>query len=69
VFERFSDRARRVLVLAQEEAHLLDHGFIGTEHLLLGLPSISEEGGHGDDETEWACSTPLGVASTRMRTR
>jgi ATP-dependent Clp protease ATP-binding subunit ClpC len=37
VFERFSDRARRVLVLAQEEALLLDHGFIGTEDLLLGL--------------------------------
>jgi len=37
VFERFSDRGRRVLVLAQEEARLLDHRFIGTEHLLLGL--------------------------------
>ena len=36
-FERFSDRARRVLVLAREEARLLDHGFIGTEHVLLGL--------------------------------
>ncbi len=37
VFERFTDRARRVLVLAQEEARLLGHGFIGTEHILLGL--------------------------------
>jgi hypothetical protein len=37
VFERFTDRARRVLVLAQEEARLLGHTFIGTEHLLLGL--------------------------------
>jgi hypothetical protein len=37
VFERFTDRGRRVLVLAQEEARLLDHRFIGTEHLLLGL--------------------------------
>jgi hypothetical protein len=37
VFERFTDRARRVLVLAQEEARLLNHNFIGTEHLLLGL--------------------------------
>jgi ATP-dependent Clp protease ATP-binding subunit ClpC len=37
VFERFTDRARRVLVLAQEEACLLDHNFIGTEHILLGL--------------------------------
>ncbi len=37
MFERFTDRARRVLVLAQEEARLLHHGFIGTEHILLGL--------------------------------
>jgi ATP-dependent Clp protease ATP-binding subunit ClpC len=37
MFERFTARARRVLVLAQEEARLLGHGFIGTEHLLLGL--------------------------------
>ena len=37
MFERFTDRARRVLVLAQEEARQLNHSFIGTEHLLLGL--------------------------------
>jgi ATP-dependent Clp protease ATP-binding subunit ClpC len=37
MFERFTDRARRVVVLAQEEARLLNHGYIGTEHLLLGL--------------------------------
>jgi ATP-dependent Clp protease ATP-binding subunit ClpC len=37
VFERFTDRARRTVVLAQEEARLLHHGHIGTEHLLLGL--------------------------------
>jgi hypothetical protein len=37
MFERFTDRARRVLVLAQEEARALNHGFIGTEHILLGL--------------------------------
>jgi ATP-dependent Clp protease ATP-binding subunit ClpA len=37
VFERFSDRARRAVVLAQEEARLLDHNYLGTEHLLLGL--------------------------------
>jgi Clp amino terminal domain, pathogenicity island component len=43
MFERFTDRARRVLVLAQEEARLLNHSFIGTEHLLLGL--IREEDG------------------------
>ena len=37
MFERFTDRARRVLVLAQEEARILGHPFIGTEHILLGL--------------------------------
>jgi Clp amino terminal domain, pathogenicity island component/ClpX C4-type zinc finger len=37
VFERFTDQSRQVLVLAQEEASLLNHSFIGTEHLLLGL--------------------------------
>ncbi len=37
MFERFSDKTRRVLVLAQLEARLLNHNFIGTEHLLLGL--------------------------------
>src|ERR1700745_4368780 len=37
MFERFTDRARRVIVLAQEEARMLCHGYIGTEHILLGL--------------------------------
>ena len=37
MFERFTDRARRVVVLAQEEAKLLKHNYIGTEHILLGL--------------------------------
>jgi ATP-dependent Clp protease ATP-binding subunit ClpC len=37
VFERFTDRARRVVVLAQEESRMLNHDYIGTEHLLLGL--------------------------------
>jgi ATP-dependent Clp protease ATP-binding subunit ClpC len=43
MFERFTDRARRVVVLAQEEARMLNHDYIGTEHLLLGL--VQE--GHG----------------------
>src|SRR5215475_12578573 len=43
MFERFTDRARRVVVLAQEEARFLNHGYIGTEHVLLGL--IREEDG------------------------
>src|ERR1700761_9039152 len=37
MFERFTNRARHVVVLAQEEARLLDHNYIGTEHILLGL--------------------------------
>jgi hypothetical protein len=45
MFERFTDRARRVIVLAQEEARLLNHSYIGTEHILLGL--IHEEEGVG----------------------
>jgi ATP-dependent Clp protease ATP-binding subunit ClpC len=43
MFERFTDRARRVVVLAQEEARILDHNYIGTEHILLGL--LREGGG------------------------
>ncbi len=37
MFERFTDRARMVVVFSQEEARLLDHDYIGTEHILLGL--------------------------------
>jgi ATP-dependent Clp protease ATP-binding subunit ClpC len=43
MFERFTDRGRRVVVLAQEEARMLDHNYLGTEHLLLGL--LRESGG------------------------
>jgi hypothetical protein len=43
MFERFTDRARRVVALSQDEARALDHDYIGTEHLLLGL--IREEDG------------------------
>ena len=42
MFERFTERARKVLVLGQEEARLLSHNFIGTEHILLGLLRESE---------------------------
>ncbi len=42
MFERFTDRARRVVVLAQEEARKLNHSYIGTEHILLGLISEGE---------------------------
>ncbi len=37
MFDRFTDRARRVIVLAQDEARMLNHNYIGTEHILLGL--------------------------------
>jgi ATP-dependent Clp protease ATP-binding subunit ClpA len=42
MFERFTDQARRVVVLAQEEARTLGHGYIGTEHILLGLLAEGE---------------------------
>ncbi|NMO52853.1 ATP-dependent Clp protease ATP-binding subunit [Actinoplanes sp. TBRC 11911] len=42
MFERFTDQSRRVVVLAQEESRLLDHHYIGTEHLLLGMISEGE---------------------------
>jgi len=42
MFERFTDRARRVVVLAQQEARLLSHNYIGTEHLLLGILAVGE---------------------------
>jgi ATP-dependent Clp protease ATP-binding subunit ClpA len=60
MFERFTDRARRVVVLAQEEARGLNHGYIGTEHLLLGL--ISEGSGIGARALEG-----LGVELERSR--
>jgi ATP-dependent Clp protease ATP-binding subunit ClpC len=42
MFERFTERARRVVVLAQEEARMLNHDYIGTEHILLGLIHVGE---------------------------
>jgi len=43
MFERFTDQARQVVVLAQEEARLMRHGHIGTEHLLVGLARVGDE--------------------------
>jgi len=62
VFERFTNRARRVLVLAQEEARLLNHSFIGTEHILLGL--IQEGEGMGSQALS---SLGISVAAVRER--
>jgi ATP-dependent Clp protease ATP-binding subunit ClpC len=42
MFERFTDRARQVVVRAQEEARMLDHHYIGTEHILLGLIRVGD---------------------------
>jgi ATP-dependent Clp protease ATP-binding subunit ClpC len=66
VFERFTERARQVVVLAQDEARGLNHGYIGTEHLLLGL--IREEEGAAARALEslridldWARREVLGI--------
>ncbi|PMC74616.1 ATP-dependent Clp protease ATP-binding subunit [Brachybacterium sp. UMB0905] len=60
MFERFTDRARRVVVLAQDEARLLNHNYIGTEHILLGL--IHENEGVGAKALE-----ALGVSLDAVR--
>jgi ATP-dependent Clp protease ATP-binding subunit ClpC len=60
LFERFTDTARRVVVYAKEEALLLDHDFIGTEHILLGLL-------RDDTETAVRVLTALGVDLTAAR--
>jgi ATP-dependent Clp protease ATP-binding subunit ClpC len=60
-FDRFTKRARRVLTHAQEEARLLNHRYIGTEHLLLGL--VSEEGG-----VAMRVLQELGVSAEQVRT-
>jgi hypothetical protein len=61
VFERFTDSARQVLVLAQEEARLLGHSFIGTEHILLGL--LHQDGAAAEVLTE------LGASLSTVRER
>ena len=62
MFERFTDRARRVVVLAQEEARLLGHNYIGTEHLLLGLLRES-------DGVAGRTLDALGISLDAVRTR
>ncbi len=62
MFERFTDRARRVVVLAQEEARMLNHNHIGTEHILLGL--IHEGNGVGAKALE-----SLGISLEAARHR
>jgi ATP-dependent Clp protease ATP-binding subunit ClpC len=60
VFERFTDRARRSVVLAQAEARMLNHNYIGTEHLLLGLVSAGEG-------VAFEALKTLGVSTTDVR--
>jgi ATP-dependent Clp protease ATP-binding subunit ClpA len=60
MFERFTDRARRVVVLAQEEARRLDHNYIGTEHLLLGLV-------HDDEGVAAKALEDLGISLAAVR--
>jgi Clp amino terminal domain, pathogenicity island component/ClpX C4-type zinc finger len=60
VFERFTDRARRVVVLAQEESRLLNHNYIGTEHILLGLI-------HEGDGVAAQALTSLGISLADVR--
>jgi hypothetical protein len=62
MFERFSDGARRVVVLAQEESRLLNHNYIGTEHILLGLVRV------GDGVAADALAS-LGVSLEALRAR
>ena len=64
MFERFTDRARRVVVLAQDEARLLNHNYIGTEHILLGL--IHEAEGVGAKALE-ALGVTLEAAREQVR--
>lgn len=61
MFERFTDRSRRVVVLAQEESRLLGHNYIGTEHLLLGLI-------HEDEGPAAVVLKRLGVSVDKVRT-
>jgi hypothetical protein len=60
MFERFTDRARRVVVLAQEEARLLNHNHIGTEHTLLGLI-------HEGEGIAYLALTELGISLDAVR--
>jgi hypothetical protein len=64
VFERFTDRARRVVVLAHEEARLLGHNYIGTEHILLGI--VREGDGVGAKALE-SIGIPLEAVRAHVR--
>jgi ATP-dependent Clp protease ATP-binding subunit ClpC len=62
MFERFTDRARRVVVLAQEESRMLNHNYIGTEHILLGLI-------HEGENVAAAALESLGISLEAVRAK
>ncbi|MCW2639317.1 MAG: NDP-hexose 4-ketoreductase, partial [Dactylosporangium sp.] len=66
MFERFTDRARRVVVLAQEEARMLNHNYIGTEHILLGLVHKGEAVYDGEGVAAKALES-LGISPEGVR--
>ncbi|WP_275408589.1 Clp protease N-terminal domain-containing protein, partial [Planosporangium mesophilum] len=68
MFEQFTDQARRVIVLAQQEARTLNHQYIGTEHLLLGLVRETEgsSGLAGEDVVARALES-LGISLEGVR--
>jgi ATP-dependent Clp protease ATP-binding subunit ClpC len=67
MFERFTDRARRAVVLAQEEARELGHSHIGTEHLLLGMLRDSGGGGSSGSSVAASALTSLGITLEAAR--
>ena len=67
MFERFTDRARRVVVLAQEESQRLSHNYIGTEHLLLGLLGAAERNPRGDFSPDTLRDLGIDPAQARQR--
>jgi ATP-dependent Clp protease ATP-binding subunit ClpA len=66
VFERYSERAREIVVLAQEEARTLGHPFIATEHLLLGAVRVGAAGGLAVDDVRQAVAADLGPTAVRV---
>ena len=65
MFERFTDRARRVVVLAQEEARMLNHNYIGTEHILLGLIQECDGSSRSSSPATGTTATSTRAPSTR----
>jgi ATP-dependent Clp protease ATP-binding subunit ClpC len=67
MFEKFTDSARRVVVIAQTEARLLGHDYIGTEHLLLAL--VHTDSRSGPDSVAGEALASVGVSIEPLRQR